>query len=209
MTSLCSGERLFSAARTSSSRFFFSSMTSGLSAGSATVASIVSSSSASLRMRRAESALKRATASNQVETDSGPGTGRPGADVKEHVAQEVLGHGFVADEAQQPAVDRGAMAGKQRLHRQPIASGNARNQRLIGGVFPGRTSRHGGGGSRRVNAIDMEFPLKSRPAQSSRQGKIGSQNYFSGRPGTILTVPGEIPCPDGLKSRPSVVSGGA
>jgi hypothetical protein len=50
---------------------------------------------------------------------------------------------------------------------------------------------------RRVNAIDMEFPLQSRPAQSSRQGKIGSQNYFSGRPGTILTVPGEIPAPWG------------
>ena len=44
-------------------------MTSGLSAGSATVASIVSSSSASFRTRRAESALKRAIASNQVETE--------------------------------------------------------------------------------------------------------------------------------------------
>jgi hypothetical protein len=30
----------------------------------------------------------------------------------------------------------------------------------------------------RVNAIDMEFPLQSRPAQSSRQGQIGSHVYF-------------------------------
>jgi hypothetical protein len=29
-----------------------------------------------------------------------------------------------------------------------------------------------------VNAIDMEFPLQSRPAQSSRQGQIGSHVYF-------------------------------
>src|SRR4051794_17951019 len=30
----------------------------------------------------------------------------------------------------------------------------------------------------RVSAIDIEFPLQSRPAQSSRQGKIGSHVYF-------------------------------
>src|SRR3954470_22839241 len=33
-----------------------------------------------------------------------------------------------------------------------------------------------------VNAIDMEFPLQSRPAQSSRQGQIGSLIYFSRAP---------------------------
>src|SRR3954463_10206101 len=32
------------------------------------------------------------------------------------------------------------------------------------------------------NAIDMEFPLQSRPAQSSRQGQIGSLIYFSKAP---------------------------
>src|SRR3954469_24270822 len=34
----------------------------------------------------------------------------------------------------------------------------------------------------RVNAIDIEFPLQSRPAQSSRQGQIGSLIYFSKAP---------------------------
>ena len=33
-----------------------------------------------------------------------------------------------------------------------------------------------------VNAVDMEFPPESRPAQSSRQGKIGSYVYFARAP---------------------------
>jgi hypothetical protein len=64
--------------------------------------------------------------------------------IEEHVAQEILGDSFIADEAQKPAVDGGAMPGKQRLHRQPIPTGNACNQHLIGGGFAGRSGRRSG-----------------------------------------------------------------
>src|SRR3954453_9502 len=53
----------------------------------------------------------------------------------------------------------------------------------------------------RASAIDMEFPLQSRPAQSSRQGKIGSLIYFSRGPGTISKVPSDFfePFPAGAR----------
>src|SRR5256885_2277178 len=50
-------------------RVLFLQAASGSFAGSATVVSIFSSNSASVRRRRAESALKRAIASSQVETE--------------------------------------------------------------------------------------------------------------------------------------------
>jgi hypothetical protein len=66
-----------------------------------------------LRLRRAESALKRAIASNQVETAerAWKPAGLP-PHVEEHVAQEILGDGFVADEAAEASGRRGCDTGQ-------------------------------------------------------------------------------------------------
>jgi hypothetical protein len=69
MTSPCSGDKRAKDRCSNSTRVFFCSTVSGSSAGSATLEAIASSNSASGRRRRAESALWRAIASSQVETD--------------------------------------------------------------------------------------------------------------------------------------------
>jgi hypothetical protein len=43
--------------------------------------------------------------------------------VKKHVAQQVFGDRLIADEAQKPAIDVGAMPDEKGLHREAIASG--------------------------------------------------------------------------------------
>ena len=127
------GESLVIAWRNSSLRPFFCKAISGSSALSATVASMVSSSSASMRRRRAESALKRAIESSQV--DGGAPFEAAGLlpYIEEHIAQQILGHGLVANEAKQPAVDRGAVPGEQDLHGKLVARRDALNQDLVGG----------------------------------------------------------------------------
>src|SRR5215831_2506763 len=69
MTSRCSGDSRCKDWRKASARFFFCRVTSGSSPVSGTVDTVASSNSASVRRRRAESALKRAIASSHVETD--------------------------------------------------------------------------------------------------------------------------------------------
>jgi hypothetical protein len=54
-------------------------------------------------------------------------------DIKEYIAQKILGHGLVADEPKQPAIDSGAMPGEQHLHGELVARGNALNQNFVGG----------------------------------------------------------------------------
>src|SRR5262249_14565988 len=66
MTSRCSDESRSKDWRNASARFFFCRVTSAMSG---TVETVASSNSASVRRRRAESALKRAIASSHVETD--------------------------------------------------------------------------------------------------------------------------------------------
>jgi hypothetical protein len=52
--------------------------------------------------------------------------------VEKHVAQQIFGHRLILDEAKDPAVDRGAMPGKPRLHCEPIATGDPGNQHFVG-----------------------------------------------------------------------------
>jgi hypothetical protein len=52
--------------------------------------------------------------------------------VKKHIAQQVFGDRLIADEAQKPAIDVGAIPVEKGLHREAITSGNPRDQHLIG-----------------------------------------------------------------------------
>src|SRR4029079_4386033 len=101
------------------------------------------------------------------------------------------------------------MAGKQRLHRQPIASGNARNQHLIGGVFPGRPSRRGGGGSPagECDRHGISPSVTSRPIKSAGENRF--RKLFQREVRNHFDSSRRDPCPEGRKSRPSVVCGGA
>src|SRR5258708_32436321 len=69
MTSPCSSDSRAKDWRSTSAWFFFCSTSSGSSAGSTSEDASSSSSSASVLRRRAESALWRAIASSQVETE--------------------------------------------------------------------------------------------------------------------------------------------
>ena len=53
-------------------------------------------------------------------------------DIKEHIAQKILGHGLVADEPEQPTIEFSAMPGEQHLHGKRVTRCNALNQNFVG-----------------------------------------------------------------------------
>ena len=152
---------------------------------------MVSSSGASVRRRRAESALKRAIESNQVVTAERP-SNRPACC---HTSKNTSlnRHGFVADEPEQPTIDVGPMAGEQHLHGKLVARRDALELGFVGGIFPcrGCNRRHCGGGrvpaEHTTDACDFPY-VTSRPNKTGRGKKFmeiflfgtGTGAYFRG-----------------------------
>ena len=138
----------------------------------------LSSSSASVRRRQRRDRLE---AGDREE----PGRHRGAAfepaglapHVEEHVAHEVLGQRLVADEAQQPAVDRRAMA---RANSVCMASRSPSPMRATSmsseEVSTGRGVRRQSGGGSRLGECGQtwKFPW-SRPAPSTGRPKVGSK----------------------------------
>src|ERR1700741_4545177 len=113
----CSSESWIVAWRSSSPRSFSCKVDSGSFAGSATVASIVSSSAGSVRRRPAESALKRAMDISHVDTEERAlELIRLLPHVEEDLAQKVFGRSLVSDKAKEPAIHGGAVPREERVH---------------------------------------------------------------------------------------------
>src|SRR5262245_59360465 len=128
MTSRCSGDNRINARRSSSPRSFSCKATSGSFAGSAMVAPISSFNPASVRRRRADSALWRAIDISHVETEDRHWK-RP---AWRHTSRKtVLGKCLIADEPKKPAVDVSPMPREQNLHRWFAANGDLFNQVLV------------------------------------------------------------------------------
>ena len=93
-----------------------------------------------LGMRPAAAGRERLEARDREQPSRNGGTAFKAASllphVEEHVAQKVLGHGLVADEPEQPAINVGAMAGEQHLHGELVARCDALNQNFIGRISP-------------------------------------------------------------------------
>src|SRR5262249_17479023 len=132
MISRCSGDSRINAWRSNSPRSFFCKAASGSSAGSATVASIFSSSSASIRRRRADNALKRAMDIIHVETEERPSKRSAWRQTSRNTSLNRSSASVVyVDEAHQPAVDGSPMPGEQGLHGELVATYDPFNQHFV------------------------------------------------------------------------------
>ncbi len=113
-----------------------------------------------MRRRRAESALKRAIESSQVVTAARPSK-RPACCHASKNTSLSRSSATVANEAKQPAVDRGSVPGEQDLHGKLVARRDALNQDLVGGILTCRgcnRRRCGGGRSRPNKRLKCVFP---------------------------------------------------
>src|SRR5262249_46801030 len=90
-------------------------------------------------------------------------------DVQEHVAQEVLGQALIAHKANEPAIDRDPMPGKQHAHGTLIGIGDTSDQHVIRESLGRRCPSWRSGGPPRARAGRHHCdPLSSRAAQQTR-----------------------------------------
>ena len=181
MISRCSGESLVKASRSISPWCFFSRATSAIvcAVGHSGLDRLVK-----LRIGPTAAGRERLEAGDREQPSGDGGTAFKAASllphVEEHVAQKVLGHGLVADEPEQPTINRGAMAGEQHLHGELVARCDALNQHFVGGIFAcrGCNRRHCGGGRARPNIRLMHVISPSHVPPKQAGGEKSSGIYF-------------------------------
>src|ERR1700738_4325682 len=110
----------------------------------------------------------------------------PSPHIEKDFAENVFSERLVANDANEPAIDRGLVAGKEVTHCRVIPGSDPRNENIVGGLMAGRLHRNRCTGHTRTgkSCWHGDPPTIVTSRQTMREGKEGSsgaRSLFSGR----------------------------